>query len=227
MPAGDEVTRPGAHRAPGRTRTPFLAALISILMTAIAGIVVLGVVSSSSGPVGATVTDDGDSSLAQARLNTLSVPDKPADEPAEADTTATDAIVRLPDHNGSGKRIVFDQDSQRVWLVESDNTVARTYLVSGSRLANLAAGKYQVKAKYPNVLAYDGSGTMGYFVEFAHGNTAAIGFHDIPSDRKGDAKQNRSQLGTPTSDGCVRQWKDDAVALWKFAKVGTRVVVTS
>jgi lipoprotein-anchoring transpeptidase ErfK/SrfK len=29
------------------------------------------------------------------------------------------------------------------------------------------------------------------------------------------------------SAGCVRQWLDDAVALWEFAPIGTSVVVTA
>jgi lipoprotein-anchoring transpeptidase ErfK/SrfK len=33
------------------------------------------------------------------------------------------------------------------------------------------------------------------------------------------------QLGTPLSDGCIRQAEDDAKALWKFTEVGTTVVV--
>ncbi|MGH3500547.1 MAG: L,D-transpeptidase, partial [Nocardioidaceae bacterium] len=32
-------------------------------------------------------------------------------------------------------------------------------------------------------------------------------------------------LGTPQSDGCIRQWIKDAKALWGFAPVGTTVVV--
>ena len=37
--------------------------------------------------------------------------------------------------------------------------------------------------------------------------------------------QTREQLGTPRSHGCIRQWRPDARALWRFAPVGTKVVV--
>ncbi|HYQ32859.1 MAG TPA: L,D-transpeptidase, partial [Lapillicoccus sp.] len=68
------------------------------------------------------------------------------------------------------------------------------------------------------------SGTMKYFVRFTHGENAAIGFHDIPID-DGHLVQSVSQLGTPQSHGCIRQRRTDAIALWKFAPLGTTVVV--
>jgi lipoprotein-anchoring transpeptidase ErfK/SrfK len=41
----------------------------------------------------------------------------------------------------------------------------------------------------------------------------------------GHLVQTRAQLGTPLSHGCIRQWRPDAKALWRFAPVGTSVVV--
>ncbi|MBA2775064.1 MAG: L,D-transpeptidase [Nocardioidaceae bacterium] len=62
-------------------------------------------------------------------------------------------------------------------------------------------------------------------VRFAAGERSAIGFHDIPEHRNGAPAQSRSELGTPLSSGCIRQWVGDAKALWAFASVGTTVVV--
>ena len=61
-------------------------------------------------------------------------------------------------------------------------------------------------------------------VRFAHGQNAAIGFHDIPV-LHGHLVQGHDDLGTPQSHGCIRQWRPDAKALWRFAPVGTEVVV--
>jgi lipoprotein-anchoring transpeptidase ErfK/SrfK len=61
-------------------------------------------------------------------------------------------------------------------------------------------------------------------VRFAHGANAAIGFHDIPVD-DGQRVQTLDDLGTPMSHGCVRQARPDARALWRFAPIGTEVVV--
>ena len=66
---------------------------------------------------------------------------------------------------------------------------------------------------------------MKYFVRFTEGdNGAAIGFHDIPVD-DGELVQTVDQLGTPQSHGCIRQEREDAIALWEFAPVGTEVDV--
>ncbi len=139
----------------------------------------------------------------------------------------TDSTPPVPDDSGDGRRIVFDQSDQRVWLVDDDETVERTYLVSGSVTDNLEPGTYSVYSKSEQAWGIDDSGTMQYFVRFTEGtNGAAIGFHDIPID-DGELVQTVDQLGTPQSHGCVRQERPDAIALWEFAPVGTEVDVTA
>jgi lipoprotein-anchoring transpeptidase ErfK/SrfK len=133
----------------------------------------------------------------------------------------------VPAESGEGKRIVFDQSDQRVWLIAEDGTVERTYPVSGSLYDNLFPGSYSVYSRSEQAWGVDGSGTMKYFVRFTHGtNGAAIGFHDIPVDN-GQLVQTAAQLGTPQSHGCIRQLRSDAIALWDFAPVGTEVDVTA
>jgi hypothetical protein len=68
---------------------------------------------------------------------------------------------------------------------------------------------------------------MDYMVRFTRGENAAIGFHDIPRDMRGRAVQSWSDLGKELSAGCIRQRPRDARELWRFALVGTRVVVTA
>ncbi len=136
-------------------------------------------------------------------------------------------VADLPAGSGTGRRIVFDQSDQRVWLVEDGSTVERTYLVSGSRFNNLQPGTYTVQSKSRHAGAFDGSGSMEYFVRFATGFSEPIGFHSVPRDNSGNLEQTKAQLGTPLSAGCVRQWLPDAIALWDFAPVGTKVVVTA
>jgi len=131
----------------------------------------------------------------------------------------------LPTSSGNGKRIVFDMSQQRVWLVRENGAVRRTYPVSGSTYDNLSPGTYKVYSRSRHATSYDLGSTMGYFVRFARGDNAAIGFHDIPLDPSGKPLQSRAKLGERTSSGCVRQAHPDAVALWRFASVGTKVVV--
>lgn len=136
------------------------------------------------------------------------------------------ADTALPRGTGSGKRVVFSESRQRVWLVEDGKHVLRTYLVSGSMYDNLDPGTYSVYSRSEQAYGVDDSGTMKYFVRFTTGESAAIGFHDIPVD-DGEPVQSVAQLGTPLSHGCIRQKRSDAIALWNFAPLGTTVVVTA
>jgi hypothetical protein len=130
----------------------------------------------------------------------------------------------LPADSGSGRRVVFSKTDQRVWLVAADGTVASTYLVSGSVTDNLRPGRYDVYSRSRWAVGVDYSGVMQYFVRFAHGRNAAIGFHSIPT-KHGIPLQTVAQLGTPQSHGCIRQKLADAQRMWAFAGVGTDVVV--
>jgi hypothetical protein len=136
------------------------------------------------------------------------------------------ADTALPAGSGTGKRVVFSEARQRVWLVEDRKKVVRTYLVSGSMYDNLDPGTYSVYSRSEQAYGVDDSGTMRYFVRFTTGDSAAIGFHDIPVN-DGKPLQKVSQLGTPQSHGCIRQKRSDAIALWDFAPLGTTVVVTA
>jgi lipoprotein-anchoring transpeptidase ErfK/SrfK len=100
-------------------------------------------------------------------------------------------------------------------------------LVSGSVYDNLDPGTYSVYSRSEQAWGIDDSGTMKYFVRFAHGDNAAIGFHDIPVDSQGRRVQSPRQLGQPLSSGCIRQRRPDARALWDFAPIGTPVVVVA
>ncbi len=133
----------------------------------------------------------------------------------------------LPSSSGTGRRIVFSQSEQRVWLVEAGDKVASTYLVSGSIHPNLSPGTYAVQGHLLHATAYDFKSHMDYFVQFTRGLNAPIGFHDIPISNAGKLLQTTSQLGTPLSSGCIRQYRADAIRLWNFAPVGTKVVVTA
>ena len=63
----------------------------------------------------------------------------------------------------------------------------------------------------------------------AEGRKAVVIAGDIGSKDFCDqvVKQTVDELGTPQSHGCVRQERDDAIALWEFAPIGTEVEVTA
>lgn len=169
----------------------------------------------ASRPIQRLADDQGDKSDRGGRKREVAAGKGAADDTA------------LPPASGTGRRVVFSQGRQRVWLVEDDSTVVRTYLVSGSLTDNLDQGTFEVFSRSETAVGIDDSGTMKWFVRFTHGDRgAAIGFHDIPVD-DGKPVQTLAQLGTPQSHGCIRQREEDAIALWEFAPIGTTVVVTA
>ena len=180
--------------------------------------------SSANGGSGSWLTIERHPSHASRRSHDAGAPstERP-DQGSSADSTSPPA----PASSGDGKRVVFDQSDQRVWLVDADGAVVRTYRVSGSVHDNLQPGTYQVYSRSRDAVSFDGRETMGYMVRFTQGKHAPIGFHDIPRRHDGSLVETRDQLGTPMSAGCIRQWPADAMALWRFAPVGTAVVVVA
>ncbi len=208
-----------------------------VTLVAVAG--AFGVVpDGSDGPASATTSltqpqDDraaADGSAAATDELAADSVQSPAAATARKARRAVAAVARhgkaLPKDSGSGRRVVFSEGRQRVWLVDAGGKVLRTYLASGSVYDNLDPGTYEVFSRSRHAVGVDDSGTMEYFVRFTHGDAgAAIGFHTIPVD-DGRPVQTLAQLGTPLSHGCIRQKRADAIALWDFAPEGTTVVVT-
>jgi hypothetical protein len=206
------------------------SALAITLVTLLGGLGVLP----DGGSAAAADTGSGDA----ASLTALTIPDavspttrtdarQPAPQTTAPDTTS--GSTDLPASSGTGKRVVFDISDQRVWLVDpadGEDEVERTYLVSGSLTDNLDPGSYEVYSRSRWAVGIDDSGVMQYFVRFTRGDNAAIGFHSIPT-KDGRALQTAAELGTPQSHGCVRQALPDAVRLWSFAPIGTKVIVTA
>ncbi|KAA1418768.1 L,D-transpeptidase [Nocardioides humilatus] len=227
----------GKRRADVRPRYGRIAILTAALM--VTGIAVLGGFGLiPSGPEGASAAAGSVEPLAKTLPGAAEErgSDRSADGKSVAPSTTSDrtttpttptSTTALPAGSGTGRRIVFSEGSQRVWLVGEAGKVLRTYLVSGSLTDNLDTGTYDVYARSRWAVGIDDSGTMQYFVRFTHGDEGgSIGFHTIPA-KNGVPLQTIAQLGTPQSHGCIRQRTPDAIALWDFAPIGTTVVVTA
>ncbi len=223
-------TRPVGHRRQDAPRTHVGRI---VLLGASIGVSLALAVTSFLVPGGGANASTGQAAIAAATLATESLPSaavaeaQAADQATKKKAAAKKAAPAVPADSGSGRRIVFDQSDQRVWLVESDGTVDRTYLVSGSRFDNLDPGTFKVLSRQRHATSFDYTGTMEYFVHFTTGWSAPIGFHAIPIYNDGTPEQTVEQLGEPLSAGCIRQEKSDAKYLWDWAPVGTTVVVTA
>ncbi len=214
-----------ASRSRARRRTGLLFGALALSVTVAAAAV--GLTPRLGGDVEASAASAGSPTAVERASLAAIDPIPSAKKVAPVKAVSAEESTALPSDSGSGRRIVFDQGDQRVWLVGTDGTVDRTYRVSGSRFDNLRPGSYAVQSRARQATAFDASGSMEYFVRFATGVSEPIGFHSVPVDNAGALEQTKAQLGTPLSAGCVRQWKPDAIALWDFAPVGTPVVVTA
>jgi lipoprotein-anchoring transpeptidase ErfK/SrfK len=142
-----------------------------------------------------------------------------------APTTPVLTAPAVPRHSGSGRRIVYHRGEQRVWAIDARGRVVNTHRVSG-RLHEPKAGTYRVFSRSAATYSKENPAvTWRYMVRFAKGrNGDNIGFHEIPTKR-GRALQSTAQLGQPLSAGCVRQAPADALWIWNWAGIGTKVVV--
>lgn len=148
--------------------------------------------------------------------------------PLSSVASAGDDAPPLPDDadDGSGKRIVYDRAAQRVWAIDDQERIVRSYLVSGSRFRNEVPGSHTIYSKSESALGWDLSADLPYMIRYTQTERGHIGFHAIPSWRdSGEKLQTEDELGEKLSGGCTRQALPDAQFLWEFAQVGDTVVV--
>jgi putative cell wall-binding protein len=127
---------------------------------------------------------------------------------------------------GSGKRIIYSNSAQRIWMIDANENLVDTYLVSG-RVGIPHYATYSVFSKSVNAWAPYGGITMKYMVRFVRpntwGNQWSYGFHSIPRYSNGQPMQTEAELGVHRSGGCVRQADAKAYALYQWANIGTTV----
>jgi hypothetical protein len=141
--------------------------------------------------------------------------------------TAGDDAPPLPEDSGSGYRVVYDRAGQRVWAVDGDERIIRSWLVSGSTYGNEVPGNHEVYSRSEMSTAWNGKAYLPNMIRWLKTERGAIGFHGIPTKvSTGAVYQTSDELGTRLSGGCQRQDNLDASFLWGFAPIGTPVIVT-
>ncbi|MEZ5259144.1 MAG: L,D-transpeptidase, partial [Ilumatobacteraceae bacterium] len=141
---------------------------------------------------------------------------------------SADGPPPIPENSGMGRRIVYDMGSMRVWLVDADESLVRTYLVAGHAERTLpGTGTFWVYSKVRwNFVKDNEDVKLDYMMRFAVGDDGlSIGFHAIPRTEAGGYIHGVGMLGRALSHGCVREAPEDAAFLWDWADVGTPVVV--
>ena len=163
----------------------------------------------------------GSASVAQASAGS-------SDATTTTTTTVTNAVVEVapvPVTSGVGRRIVYANRQQRVWVINGDNEVIRVFPVSGM-LGQPGKGTFAVFSKSPSSYSPEFAGvTFRFMTRFAIGrNGGNIGFHEIPI-RNNKPMQTVDELGAFKGSGCLRSSTQDALFIYKWATLGTKVVV--
>lgn len=143
----------------------------------------------------------------------------------ESTTTSTVTEPTLPLRTGVGRRAVYSIRQQYVWVIAENESVIRSFPVSGMR-GQPRPGTYSVFSQSLTSFSPELPGvTFRYMTRFAIGrNGGNIGFHEIPV-RNGKPMQTVEELGTFKGSGCLRSSTEDARFMYSWAKPGTKVVV--
>ena len=132
----------------------------------------------------------------------------------------------LPPESGSGRRLVYSRAGQRIWAVDADGQILRSWLVSGSKYNNETPGTHQVYSRSEQSTAWNGKAYLPFMVRWLKTDIGAIGMHSLPIRRSdGTVYQTEAELGQRLSGGCQRQAPADAQFVWDWAEIGTVVVV--
>ncbi|MEU7379230.1 MULTISPECIES: hypothetical protein [unclassified Streptomyces] len=153
------------------------------------------------------------------------VPRNPTGRPGPKATHAASASkaprdnrrpAALPRGSGTGERVVYSLDDDRVWLVGADGTVQNTFRVSPGNV-DPAPGTYAVVSRSKAITGTDGV-PVEHVVRFTSTDGAVIGFSAAVDG------------SWPTPDpaiktGGIRESRADGETMWMFATIGQKVVV--
>ncbi|WLW52845.1 hypothetical protein [Streptomyces sp. YU58] len=122
----------------------------------------------------------------------------------------------LPAASGTGRRVVYSLDDDRVWLVAADGKVLRTFAVTPGTV-DPSPGTYRVTSRSNSVTGTDGT-PIEHVVRFTGVDGVAIGFSA--------AVNGTTPAADPTArTGGIRESRPDGDAMWRFATIGEKVVV--
>lgn len=181
---------------------------------------------SAQADTGADTSASGDSSATG-----TTVPSKPKKPKKPKPASATHKAKHVPDfprdRKHHGKRVVYDKALMTVWLINRKDQVVARYPVVG-RFDRPAKGVYRVFSKSPVAYNPFSEVTFNHMVRFTYGpdTKSPIGLHAIPRYYNGKPMHSVKELGLAIArGGCVRLSEKAAAHVYRFAKVGDRVVV--
>ncbi|MEU2928330.1 hypothetical protein ABZ636_25250 [Streptomyces sp. NPDC007251] len=120
-----------------------------------------------------------------------------------------------PGGTGTGDRVVYSLDDDRVWLVRRGDLVQRSFRVTPGTVDPLP-GAYWVTSRSSAVIGTDGV-PVEHVVRFTSVGGVVVGFSAATASRRA--------AGSAVRTGGIRETRADGDAMWGFATVGVKVVV--
>ncbi len=105
--------------------------------------------------------------------------------PLSSVASTGDGAPPVPANSGSGRRVVYERAGQRVWAIDKDENIIRSWLVSGSQYSNEVPGTHQVYSKSEVSTAWNGKAFLPLMVRWYQTDIGHLGFHAIPMHRVG------------------------------------------
>ena len=103
--------------------------------------------------------------------------------PLSSVASTGDGAPPVPANSGSGRRVVYERAGQRVWAIDKDENIIRSWLVSGSQYTNEVPGTHQVYSKSEVSTAWNGKAFLPLMVRWYQTDIGHLGFHAIPIKR--------------------------------------------
>ena len=119
------------------------------------------------------------------------------------------------------KKIEVDLTKQKLKILEGEKIIAEFLVSTGSKEAPTPIGKFKVKSKKVMVYSKIANCWLPFWVGFT--SDGLYGFHEVPICQEG--RKGLEYLGKPASIGCVRLGIKDSETLYKWAEIGTPVII--
>nr|WP_164540886.1 L,D-transpeptidase [Streptomyces abyssomicinicus] len=177
-------------------------------LTSAAIVVVIGLaVQAGSGPRPAALDDRPAASASDAPRPRKSLPAEGEDAPSAAS---------VPRDSGTGRRLVYALEADRVWLVDAGDKALRSFTVWPGTM-DPEPGEYEAGTRTAATTGSDGV-AIEHVVYFAFSGGVNFAFSHAEDGASPAPAGGKQTAG-------VRMPVEDGTALWEFASTGTPVVV--
>lgn len=144
-------------------------------------------------------------------------PGASASASAHPKPTRSTAPAAVPDHSGTGRRIVYSLGRRTVWLVDASDAARRTFAVWPGTVSP-EPGTYTVGTRAEGPITGSDGVKIEHIVYFTVRSGSNIAFSNAV-----DGSSPPPASGTPT--GGIRMRTADGAAMWTFGTAGTKVAV--